>query len=158
MTQPTIDYRSLARLRVEQLEDEDGVLRTWLFRVRVLGWPLLGLALVCPVAVGSMSASEALGGKRAWIVALVSFAGAAAIALHRGLHCETYQQALKRTIQSVRSIVEEFEAISAVPEPDLPAAFAKAEARLRELRATSEDLPPKRRRRLDQILGTNAPS
>jgi hypothetical protein len=151
-------YRRLAALRVEQLTDEDETLRGWLKWVRRFGWPLLVLALVCPVAAGSVSVSDVLmaGESKAVAAAVLSFLGAAAVALHRGLHCETYQQALKRTIQSVRSITEDFEVIAAAPEADVPSEYRKAEARLRELRATSSDLPPRRRRKLRERLGEPA--
>jgi hypothetical protein len=145
-------YRRLARIRVAQLADEDEVLRRWLVSVRFFGWPLFIISLVCPIAVGSVSLSGLLGSWAKVTVPILSFLGAAAIALHRGLHCETYQQGLKHTILSIRSIVEDFETISVTPGPQVVAEFKKAEARLRDLRRRGGDLPPKRRRSWDELF------
>lgn len=79
---------------------------------------------------------------------MFSFIGAAAVALHRGLNCDAYQSAYKRTTQAVRSIIEDYECISTVADERVADALKKAEARLHELRATSNDVPPRRRKAL----------
>jgi hypothetical protein len=115
--------------------------------VRIGGWPLLIASLVLPVAAGSVSLWTALGDDHKLLIAGLSFGGAAAVALHKGLNCEAYQGSLKRTAQLVRGITEAFEAVEALPDAEVADAVRAAEASLRELRAKSTDLPPKRRRR-----------
>ena len=148
-------HRKLAQVRAKQLADEDEILRRWLVRVRLFGWPLLILSLVFPVAAGSLAL---LDDKYKALVAFLSFAGAAAIAVHGGLHCETYQQALKRTIQTIRSIIEDYESVAALSDAEVVAAFKRTEARLQELRANSTDLPPKRLRKFEEMFANGAES
>jgi hypothetical protein len=146
-------YRQLAGMRVKQLADEDLTLRRWFRTVRIFGLPLFILSIICPVAAGSVALAELLPlDQRTAVIAALSFVGAATVALHRGLQCETYQAALLRTIQSVRSIMEDFEAVYAAPDNDVPGCLKHAEARLRELRASSKDLPPKRQQSFDNFL------
>ena len=138
-------YRRFAKDRVRQLAFEDAQLRRWLSQVRLVGFPMQILSLVCPVAAGSVSLASVLDVQAKIWIAVLSFLGAATVALHRGLHCEKYQEALRRTIQTVLSILEDFETIEAIPDDEVAAAFKAAEGRLRELRTTSSDLPPKHR-------------
>lgn len=138
-------YRRFAAMRVAQLEDEDRSLRRWLLWVRLGSWPLQIISIVFPVAAGSIALDST---SQAGLVSTFSFIGAAAIALHRGLNCEAYQSALKRTTQAVRSIIEDYECIAALADEKVADALRKAEARLHELRATSNDVPPRRRRAL----------
>ena len=133
MSEEVTRYRHFAAIRVEQLGYEDESLRRQLFWVRVGSWPLQLISIVLPVAAGSVALSTTDDS----YVAALSFVGAAAVALHRGLNCEAYQSALKRTTQAVRSIIEDYE--------------CKAEARLHELRATSNDVPPRRRQKILQL-------
>jgi len=140
--------RQFAGIRVNQLEDEDLSLRRWLMLVRAGSWPLQLIAIVFPVAAGSVSLSDVHQAYVPWF----SFIGAAAIALHRGLNCEAYQGALKRTSQAIRSIVEDYEVIVALPDEKVADGLRKAEARLHDLRATSNDVPPRRRQRMDALI------
>jgi hypothetical protein len=142
-------YRALALVRVRQLTEEDETLRRWLSTVRLFGWPLFIVGLVFPIAAGV----QALG-DYGLNVPILSFLGAAAVAVHKGLHCDTYQQGLKRTIQSIRSIIENYEVIAAVIDEEVVEAFRGAEARLRDLRATSDDLPPMRLSKFHELLTT----
>lgn len=137
-------YRDFSVARATQLANEDLVLRRWLTRVRFGGWPLLVAGIVLPVAAGAAALWRELGPQYDYLVPLFSFGGAACVALHRGLNCEAYQASLKRTCQIVRSVMEDFEAVAAVPDGAVEAAYKAADARLRELRATSTDLPPRR--------------
>lgn len=139
-------YRRFAAIRVDQLVDEDASLRRWLLLVRLGSWPLQLVSIVFPVAAGSFSISGFAD--YSTLVPLFSFVGAAAVALHRGLNCDAYQGALKRTTQAVRSIIEDYECIAALADDKVADALKKAEARLHELRATSNDIPPRRRQRL----------
>jgi hypothetical protein len=134
------------------LADEEETLRQWLVRVRAVGWPLVVVAFVCPVAAGSAAVTGALASSGWPVVAILSFVGAAAVAIHRGLQCESYQEGLSRTIQSVRSIGEDFEAVVGVPDAEVAAGFKAAEARLRDLRASGSDMAPKRRRRFQDLF------
>jgi len=138
-------YRLFASERVNQLVAEDAQLRSWLCLVRIVGLPTQILSLVCPVAAGSVSLSAALGGQARLLIVVLSFVGAIAVALHKGLQCDKYQEATRRTIQTILSIIEDFETIGALPDDEVPAATKAAEGRLRELRTTSSDLPPKHR-------------
>ncbi|CAH0495054.1 hypothetical protein [Novosphingobium sp. CECT 9465] len=139
-------YRQFAASRVEQLEHEDRSLRRWLIMVRIGSWPLQIISIVFPVAAGSFSLADLPADSA--LVPMFSFIGAAAVALHRGLNCDAYQSAYKRTTQAVRSIIEDYECISAVADEKVADALKKAEARLHELRATSNDVPPRRRKAL----------
>lgn len=155
-------YRALALVRVRQLTEEDKTLRRWLSRVRKYGWPLFIVSLVFPIAAGVLAGGVQAAGVKAaglqahWayglIVPILSFVGAAAVAVHKGLHCETYQQGLKRTIQSIRSIIENYEVIAAVSDEEVVEAFREAEARLRDLRATTNDVPPMRLGKLHDLV------
>lgn len=145
-------YRAFAALRVDQLEHEDGSLRQWLLFVRLGSWPLQLISIVFPVAAGSFSIADL--GADSTLVPLFSFVGAAAVALHRGLNCDAYQSALKRTTQAVRSIIEDYECIAALPDEKVADALRKAEARLHELRATSNDVPPRRRQSLRNLAAS----
>lgn len=147
-------YRRFAALRVEQLEQEDLSLRRQLFWVRAGSWPLQVISIVLPVAAGSIALGDHLSG----FVSPLSFIGAAAVALHRGLNCEAYQSALKRTTQAVRSIVEDYECIGALADEKVADALRKAEARLHELRATSNDVPPRRRQNLLRLADKESPA
>lgn len=146
MSEDVVRYRTFAAVRVDQLESEDVSLRRWLLLVRLGSWPLQLVSIVFPVAAGSFSISGF--GNDATLVPLFSFVGAAAVALHRGLNCDAYQSALKRTTQAVRSIIEDYECIAALADEKVADALKKAEARLHELRATSNDVPPRRRQSL----------
>lgn len=139
-------YRQFAASRVEQLEHEDRSLRRWLIMVRIGSWPLQIISIVFPVAAGSFSLADLPADSA--LVPMFSFIGAAAVALHRGLNCDAYQSAYKRTTQAVRSIIEDYECISALADERVADALKKAEARLHELRATSNDVPPRRRKAL----------
>lgn len=141
MTGDTARYREFAGVRAHQLRDEDLQLRKRL----VGGWPLLLLSLACPVAAGAAALWNEITPQYAWVVPLFSFVGAISVALHRGFNCETYQTSLKRTAQILRSVMEGFEAVVAVPDAAVQDAYKAADARLRELRTTSSDLPPRRR-------------
>lgn len=141
-------YRRFAENRVEQLEHEDRSLRRWLIMVRAGSWPLQIVSIVFPVAAGSFSLAELPADST--LVPMFSFIGAAAVALNRGLNCDTYLSAYKRTTQAVRSIIEDYECISALADERVADALKKAEARLHELRATSNDVPPRRRKALQQ--------
>lgn len=149
MTADVARYRRFAALRVEQLEQEDLSLRRQLFWVRAGSWPLQVISIVLPVAAGSI----ALGDHLSDFVSPLSF-----IALHRGLNCEAYQSALKRTTQAVRSIVEDYECIGALADEKVADALRKAEARLHELRATSNDVPPRRRQNLLRLADMESPA
>ncbi|MDT0506594.1 hypothetical protein [Novosphingobium sp. MMS21-SN21R] len=147
-------YRTFAAVRVNQLDSEDTSLRRWLLLVRLGSWPLQLVSIVFPVAAGSFSISGFAND--ATLVPLFSFVGAAAVALHRGLNCDAYQSALKRTTQAVRSIIEDYECIAALADEKVADALKKAEARLHELRATSNDVPPRRRQSLRNLGGVIA--
>lgn len=147
MSEEVTRYRHFAAIRVEQLGYEDESLRRQLFWVRVGSWPLQLISIVLPVAAGSVALSTTDDS----YVAALSFVGAAAVALHRGLNCEAYQSALKRTTQAVRSIIEDYECIAALADEKVADALRKAEARLHELRATSNDVPPRRRQKILQL-------
>lgn len=147
-------YRTFAAVRVNQLDSEDTSLRRWLLMVRLGSWPLQIVSIVFPVAAGSFSISGFAND--ATLVPLFSFVGAAAVALHRGLNCDAYQSALKRTTQAVRSIIEDYECIAALADEKVADALKKAEARLHELRATSNDVPPRRRQSLGNLGGATA--
>lgn len=146
MAQDVERYRSFAATRVEQLSNEDISLRRWLLLVRLGSWPLQFISIVFPVAAGSFSISDNTA-----FVPLFSFVGAAAVALHRGLNCDANQSAVKRTTQAVRSIIEDYECIAALADERVADALKKAEARLHELRATSNDVPPRRRQSLRSL-------
>jgi hypothetical protein len=147
-------YRQFAALRVEQLQHEDDCLRSQLFWVRMGSWPLQIISIVLPVAAGSVAL---LKDNDSYVSAL-SFVGAAAVALHRGLNCEAYQSGLKRMTQAVRSIVEDYECIGALADEKVAEALRKAEARLHELRATSIDVPPKRRQNILRLAEMEPPA
>lgn len=153
MAQDVERYRSFAATRVDQLGSEDITLRRWLLLVRLGSWPLQFISIVFPVAAGSFSISD-----NVTYVPLLSFVGAAAVALHRGLNCDSYQSALKRTTQAVRSIIEDYECIAALADEKVADALKKAEARLHELRATSNDVPPRRRQSLRSLPRSTQPS
>lgn len=145
-------YRSFAATRVAQLDHEDRSLRNWLLWVRIGSWPLQITSIVFPVAAGSLALDSDGQGN---LVSVFSFVGAAAVALHRGLNCEAYQSALKRTTQAVRSIIEDYECLGAMPDDKVLDGLRRAEARLHELRATSNDVPPRRRRQLANLVATS---
>jgi hypothetical protein len=138
--------RDMAVTRAARLEEEEAGLRRRLLGVRTAGWPLLVISIVCPVAAGASALWKPWGESAAWIIAVFSFAGAAAAALHKALGCDSYQANCCRTLQSLRSLAEDFQALDTWDDADLKRAFDELETRRRVLRAKIDDLPPKRRR------------
>ena len=55
---------------------------------------------------------------------------------------------------TVRSIIEDYECLGAMPDDKVVDGLRRAEARLHELRATSNDVPPRRRRQLANLVAT----
>lgn len=144
MEDDVTDCLEFAASRIRQLDDEAAQLRSRLVWIRIVGLPLLVLSIVCPIAAGSIAIGTLLGPANP-LIAILSFVGAAAVAMHRLLGCDTHQAALRRGIQSLRSLVETYEALSIAAKAEVRTKLEAAEARLAEVRASNADLPPTRR-------------
>lgn len=143
MTQDVNRLREFARIRAVQLNGEQQRESETLAHVRIWGVPLFVLSLVCPIATGATSLWNILPPQYSvWAIPVVSFVGAATVALHRGLQCETHQAAVRRSGQTRLSIIEDYESVTALPDGEVATGFKSAEARLRELRAMATNLPP----------------
>lgn len=136
--------RAFAGTRAQELREEEHGLRRRLFRIRAAGWPLLVASILCPVAAGATALWKPLGENWIWVVEVLSLAGAGAAALHKALGCDAYQASLCRTLQSLRALVEDFQAVAACADAELPAALQRAEAERRTFRVGTADLPPQR--------------
>ena len=131
--------------REYELKVEQRAFEIWLGVLEPFGAFSRACGIVLPLVAGFtlLGQSKYLGGTWELISGSLALMAAILTGIHTGLKCDDHQAECRRLIKSFKSLVEGYQAARITDENELKTRFNELEARLKELR-DSTDIRPAR--------------